>query len=132
MDSAAALRHPLQIVGPVFVFKIGLKFSELFNSWLMVGKLLLTVGEILTQGLPPLPEPLSTQDFYLGYQERLENKMRQKNRQISRTKRLLETLPKEQRPTFQAILDEEMRQFTDIKNELDELFQLLSNPDQVE
>ena len=54
---------------------------------------LLTVAELLTQGPEPAPEPLGEQEFYTGYRERLEHKLRHKHTQISRTERLLTTLP---------------------------------------
>ncbi len=33
----------MSLVGPVAIFQLGLKFSEMFSSWLMMGKLLLAV-----------------------------------------------------------------------------------------
>ena len=50
---------------------------------------LLTIAEILTQGTPTLPTPMNERDFYQGYRERLEHKLRHKNTQIARTERLL-------------------------------------------
>jgi len=63
---------------------------------------LLTVAEILTQGPPTIPPPMSESDFYRGYRERLENKLRHKSQQIARTERLLATLPPEQKPAFES------------------------------
>ncbi len=63
--------------------------------------------------------------FFKGYRERLDNKLRHKNAQITRTERLLETLPAEQKPAFQALLEEARNQRDQIQGELDELFQLL-------
>lgn len=93
---------------------------------------LLTVAEILTQGAPTLPLPMSDQEFYLGYRERLEDKLRHKNKQITRTERVLTTLPEEQKPTFRLLLDEEIAHRDGIKRELDALYALLreSLPDQ--
>ncbi len=86
---------------------------------------LLTVAEILTQGPPALPEPLTNRDFYIGYRERLENKLRQKNKQIERTRRLLETLPEEQKFAFKNLLQEELSQRETIQSELDEVYRIL-------
>jgi CheY-like chemotaxis protein len=86
---------------------------------------LLTVAEILTQGPPSIPTPISNREFYTGYLERLETKLIHKNRQIARTKRLLETLPREQQPTFHAILREELEHRNNIQRELEELQRLL-------
>jgi CheY-like chemotaxis protein len=86
---------------------------------------LLTVAEVLTAGPSTLPVPLDTQQFYKGYRDRLENKLRHKVGQIQRTERLLETLPAEQRPAFQALLNEARGHRDEIQNELDELYRLL-------
>ena len=86
---------------------------------------IISVGEVLTQGSPTVPEPLSEQEFYKGYRERLESKLRHKNTQIARTERLLQTLPPEQRPAFDALLEEARRHREEIQHELNDLFKLL-------
>jgi CheY-like chemotaxis protein len=86
---------------------------------------LLTVAEILTQGPPTVPEPLKEQQFYLGYRERLENKLRHKNTQIARTERLLISLPAEQKAAFEALLAEARQHRIEIEHELNELHQLI-------
>ncbi|MBN2149322.1 MAG: response regulator [Anaerolineales bacterium] len=86
---------------------------------------LLTVAEILTAGPPTVPEPLGEKEFYQGYRERLENKLRHKNTQISRTERLLQTLPAEQRPAFDALLTEARRHRGEIQEELNDLYRIL-------
>jgi CheY-like chemotaxis protein len=65
---------------------------------------LLTVAEILTQEPPSLPLPLGDREFYQGYRQRLESKLRHKNIQVSRIERLLQSLPPEQRPPFETLL----------------------------
>jgi CheY-like chemotaxis protein len=87
---------------------------------------LLTIAEILTGGTPSvLPEPMKEQDFYQGYRERLEAKLRHKITQITRTERLLQTLTPEQKPAFEALLLEARTHRDDIQHELDELYKLL-------
>jgi len=86
---------------------------------------LISVGEVLTQGAPTVPEPLSEQEFYKGYRERLESKLRHKNTQIARTERLLQTLPSDQRPAFDALLAEARRHREEIQHELNDLYKLL-------
>lgn len=88
-------------------------------------ELLLTIAETLTQEPPGIPEPLSQKAFYLGYRERLENKLRHKNTQISRTERLLQTLPNEQKRAFEALLAEARGHRDEIQKELEELYSLL-------
>lgn len=87
---------------------------------------LLTVAEILTHGIPDIPEPLTDRDFYLGYRDRLETKLQQKAKQITRTLRLLKTLPDEQKPPFQKILEEETAQRDSIQRELDHVRRMLA------
>jgi CheY-like chemotaxis protein len=87
---------------------------------------LLTIAEVLTQGPATIPPPLSEQEFYKGYRERLESKLKHKNSQIARTERLLKTLPEEQKPAFEALLGEAQIHRCEIQQELDELVKLLS------
>jgi CheY-like chemotaxis protein len=86
---------------------------------------LLTVAEILTQGVPVLPAPLNERDFYQGYRERLEQKLRHKNMQIARTERLLQSLPEEQKAAFEALKAQAAADRAEIQNELDQLYQIL-------
>ncbi|MEW5873435.1 MAG: response regulator [Chloroflexota bacterium] len=86
---------------------------------------LITVAEVLTAGPSTLPKPLNTRDFYKGYRDRLEHKLRHKITQIQRTERLLETLPEEQKPAFKALLEEAYSHRNEIQHELDELYRLL-------
>ncbi|MFN3309289.1 MAG: PleD family two-component system response regulator [Anaerolineales bacterium] len=87
---------------------------------------LLTIAEVLTTDLATLPKPLDDHEFYRGYRERLENKLRHKLAQISRTEKLLQTLPEAQRPAYQALLEEAIRHRDEIQNELQELERILS------
>ena len=86
---------------------------------------LLTIAEILVQGVPTVPQPLNDRDFYFGYRERLEHKLRYKNTQISRTERLLPTLSKEQRPAFDAMLKQALADRESIQADLREVYRIL-------
>lgn len=86
---------------------------------------LLTVAEVLTMGISSLPAPMSENEFYREYRERLESKLRHKNQQITRTERLLQTLPENQKPAFEALLIEAISHRDEIQYELDELYKLL-------
>jgi CheY-like chemotaxis protein len=86
---------------------------------------LLTVAELLTQGPETLPDPLDEKDFYTGYRERLEHKLRHKMTQISRTERLLITLPEAQRPAFEALLRQSQLDLAEIQAELKDIYQIL-------
>jgi CheY-like chemotaxis protein len=82
-------------------------------------ELLLTVAEVLTQDASTLPPPISNADFYRGYQERLEAKLADKREQISRAKRLVDTVPDEQRPMFEALLVQTEAQRGQLETELE-------------
>jgi CheY-like chemotaxis protein len=86
---------------------------------------LLTIAEVLTSNGHVFPEPLGDEEFLSGYRERLESKLRHKSQQITRTERLLQTLPPEQRPAFEALLHESRSHRDEIQAELDQLDKLL-------
>ncbi len=86
---------------------------------------LLTIAEILTSDAPNLPMPMNERDFYQGYRERLEHKLRHKNTQIARTERLLATLPVEQKPAFETLLKSATSDRDEIQRELDQLYKIL-------
>lgn len=87
------------------------------------------VAAALASGAPADLQPMDEHDFYQGYRERLEVKLRQKNAQIARTQRLLETLPEDQRATFRLIHAEAISQREAVQRELEELYQILkANP----
>jgi CheY-like chemotaxis protein len=86
---------------------------------------LLTIAELLTEGTVQISEPMGDREFYQGYRERLENKLRQKNTQISRTERLLTTLPPDQRPAFEALLHQCQNERGEIQEELNHIYQML-------
>ncbi len=87
---------------------------------------LLTVAEVLTQGPGDLPQPLDRRTFYEGYRQRLETKLQHKLTQITRTERLLETLPEDQRAPFQSMLTEACMHRDEIMAELQTVNQRLA------
>jgi CheY-like chemotaxis protein len=108
-------------------FALSLGASHFLEKPIDTGDFLLTIGEVLAEGSGPLPNPLEEPDFYDGYRSRLENKLRQKNQQIERTKRLLETLPATQRPAFETLLEESLEHRSQIIKELEEIIQALKS-----
>lgn len=87
---------------------------------------LLTVGEILTGAIPDITPPLDDNSFYHGYRDRLEEKLKHKVAQISRTERLLKTLPDQQKPAIASLLEEAKIHRNDIQRELSEIYQILN------
>ena len=106
-------------------FAISLGAVRFIEKPIDTEEFLLTVAELLTQGPEKTPEPMGEHEFYTGYRERLEHKLRHKNTQISRTERLLTTLPENQRPAFEALLKQTQADRDDIKVELNQIAQIL-------
>jgi CheY-like chemotaxis protein len=79
------------------------------------------IEQLLLQGVSVPPETLNEIDFYTGYRKRLETKLKQKNTQITRDERLLETLPEQEKPSFQASLRQTITEREEIQHLLDEI-----------
>ena len=79
------------------------------------------IEKILKQGAHAPTEPINEADFYDGYRKRLERKLNQKNIQIARDERLLETLSEEEKSSFQASLHQAVNEREEIKNLLDQI-----------
>jgi CheY-like chemotaxis protein len=86
---------------------------------------LLTVAELVTQQPFTQPKPLDMEKFYQGYRTRLEEKLRHKNSQIARAERLLPTLPADQKPAFEALLQQSMRDRDEIQAELYDIYKTI-------
>ena len=86
---------------------------------------LLTIAEVLISGIDNPPPPLDSREFYLGYRDRLESKLRYKNIQIARAERLLRALPEKQKHSFNTLLEESRNQRQEIEHKLQQLYQLL-------
>lgn len=106
-------------------FAMGLGATRFMEKPIDTEDFLLTIAEILTQGVPTTPAPMNTHDFYYGYRDRLEYKLRHKNTQISRTERLLPTLAPEQRPAFEAMLKQARSDKEAIQADLKEVYRAL-------
>ncbi len=106
-------------------FALSLGANKFMEKPIDTEDFLLTVAEIMSQDTPTAPQPLNTHDFYLGYKERLEQKLRHKNTQIARTERLIPTLAAEQKVAFQGMLQQALADRENIQAELKEIFKLL-------
>ncbi len=93
-------------------------------------ELLRTINELLTKGInPPTRPAIKEREFLKSYRERLEIKLGQKSAQISRTERLLETLPADQKPGFVATLKQSILDRENIRAELDRVREFLTKFD---
>jgi CheY-like chemotaxis protein len=93
---------------------------------------LATIADLLAQ--PPVvpPPPLKEDEFLGKYRVRLEAKLEQKNAQIERAKRLLQTSTPSERTGFEASLRQALNERQSIEVELDNLHQIMEgrNPSQ--
>jgi hypothetical protein len=71
-------------------------------------------------------------EFYDGYRKRLETKLLHKNTQIARAEHLMETIPEEEKPSFQASLRQAHEERREIQKLLDQIHEKLqdNHPDE--
>ena len=106
-------------------FALSLGASRFIEKPIDTEDFLLTVAELVTQQPFTMPQPLNMERFYQGYRTRLENKLRHKNTQIARAERLLPTLPPDQKPAFEALLQQSVRDRDEIQTELYDIYKTL-------
>lgn len=106
-------------------FAISLGAARFMEKPIDTEDFLLTVAELVTQGPRTQPVPLDMEKFYEGYRARLENKLRHKNSQILRAERLLSTLPDDQKPAFESLLQQSVRDRDEIQTELSDIYRTL-------
>jgi CheY-like chemotaxis protein len=106
-------------------FAMTLGATEFIEKPIDTEEFLLTIAELLMQGPLPSPEPLKELEFFQGYQKRLDMKLRQKNTQIARTERLLETISADQKPGFESMLKQAMNDRQAIEVELGQIHDYL-------
>lgn len=95
--------------------------AEFIEKPIDTDEFLLTVAEILAAQANHTLPPLDEKAFYQGHRERLQAKLAQKNRQISRLERVIPTLPEPQREAYKAMLKEALTHRQAIREELAEV-----------
>ncbi len=90
---------------------------------------LVTISDLLNQAPMSTPPPLKEAEFLEKYRIRLETKLEQKNVQIARAERLLQTGPANEKAGFEASLKQALHERRSIENELKNIGQLLQGPD---
>jgi len=86
---------------------------------------LLTIAEILTTDSASSFSLMDEKEFFIGYRERLEEKLHHKNTQITRTELLLQTLPESQRGAFEIMMQQSVSDRDEIQSELEQLNKLV-------
>ena len=109
-------------------FALGLGAVKFIEKPIDTEDFLLSVAEILTQGATLNRPSMEDEQFYSGYRDRLESKLRHKNTQIARIERLLASLPDEQKSAFENLLTNALNDRAEIQKELDDLLRILEGP----
>ena len=89
-------------------------------------QLFLAVADSLTGQDRSVPV-MNERDFYAGYRQRLEAKLRQKAQQIGRNQQQMQNLPPEQRETYRRLVAEAQSQYDAIQAELSDLITMLQD-----
>jgi CheY-like chemotaxis protein len=91
-------------------------------------ELFIAVADALT-GQTEAGPPLSEREFFAGYRQRLETKLRQKTAQIARGRQQAADLAGGQRETYERLLAEAQEQHDEIQHELTVLLDVLREMD---
>ncbi|MEJ2010639.1 MAG: response regulator [Anaerolineales bacterium] len=106
-------------------FALSLGAVRFLEKPIEASELLLTVAEVMTGEFEGSASPMPERAFQMGYSDRLREKLHHKENQIRRAQRLVETVPPEQRPAFEALLAQTKVQRDQIEEELRTLHNLL-------
>ena len=96
-------------------FALNIGVTRFIEKPVAMDKFVPVIEKILRQGTHTPAEPINEFDFYDGYRKRLEIKLNQKNIQIARDERLLETLSDEEKLSFQTSLHQAVSEREEIK-----------------
>jgi CheY-like chemotaxis protein len=107
-------------------FALSLGATRFMEKPVDLVKFLPVVERLLNQGVPTEVEPLNEIEFYTGYQKRLEGKLIQKNIQIARDERLLDSLSEEERVTFKKSMQSAIAEREEIQQLLIQIRDRLS------
>jgi CheY-like chemotaxis protein len=102
-------------------FALSIGVTRFIEKPVNFAEFLPVVEELLAQGRHATRELLDEYEFYDGYRQRLEIKYHQKITQIARDLHLLETLSDTEKPTFQATLQQAIKERDEIQLLLDQI-----------
>jgi CheY-like chemotaxis protein len=88
-------------------------------------ELFITVADALTGQSASVAPLMSEREFYTGYRQRLESKLRQKSVQLTRNQHLAGTVPFDQRDNYARLLTESQEQCAELQRELTVLNRVL-------
>ncbi len=90
------------------------------------------LDKLVSMDFKSTQKPLGETEFYNEYRKRLETKLIQKNTQITRAERLMDTLPEDEKPAFLISLHQSMNERQEIQQLLDEIHTLMENQEKGE
>lgn len=108
-------------------FALSIGVTRFIEKPVNLGEFLPVIEEILSQSKPTTQKTLDEFKFYDGYRKRLETKLQQKITQIARDLHLMETLSNTERPTFEATLQQAIRERDEIQLLLDQIHERMKN-----
>ena len=88
-------------------------------------ELTVAVADAITGQLQQSKPPMSDREFYAGYRERLETKLKQKSGQIARNQQQLTGLPEESKDTYRKLIADAQAQYDEIQRELSALLKVM-------
>jgi DNA-binding response OmpR family regulator len=106
-------------------FALNLGATRFIQKPVDLEKFLATIAELLEQGLPTIIKPLNNLEFYNEYRQRLQAKLDEKNKQITREQHLLATDADREDPFLQASLRQAIRERDELQLLLDQIHEQL-------
>jgi CheY-like chemotaxis protein len=113
-------------------FALSLGVTRFIEKPVNFEEFLPAISDLLAYNEKSSQAPLDEIEFYDGYRKRLETKLLHKNTQIARAEHLMETIPEEEKPSFQASLRQAHEERREIQKLLDQIHEKLqdNHPDE--
>jgi len=102
-------------------FAIAIGVTKFIEKPIHMEALLQDVEETLASHADEIHEPLDEKKFYEGYYRRLESKLQQKGSQITRIEGMIESLPENEKESFEISLQHVIRERDEIQHLIDEI-----------
>jgi CheY-like chemotaxis protein len=102
-------------------FALSIGVTRFIEKPVNLAEFLPVIEELIAEGKPASQKPLDEFEFYEGYRKRLETKLNHKITQIARDLHLMETLSDSEKPTFEATLQQAIKERDEIQLLLDQI-----------
>ena len=102
-------------------FAIAIGITKFIEKPIHMEELLQNVEETLASHADEIHEPLDEHKFYEGYYRRLESKLQQKGSQITRIEGMMESLPDNEKESFEISLQHVIRERDEIQHLINEI-----------